>query len=108
MVYVFTSDLFFRTKIGEVAKQLGVEVSFLRESCFKELREGLVLVDVTSHGAIQLISALDREKDCSVVAFGPHVDRDLLQQARAAGAAQVVSRGKFVSILPDLLSEDSS
>lgn len=38
-----------------------------------------------------------------VVAFGPHVARDLLQRARDAGADEVLTRGAFDHNLPEIL-----
>jgi hypothetical protein len=37
------------------------------------------------------------------VAFGPHVDRDLLATAKAAGCHAVFPRSKFAAELPELL-----
>lgn len=38
-----------------------------------------------------------------IVAFGPHVNKDLLQQARDAGADEVLPRGAFDANLAEIL-----
>jgi CheY-like chemotaxis protein len=39
--------------------------------------------------------ATPAQREIRIVAFGPHVRRDLLQQAREAGADEVLTRGTF-------------
>jgi hypothetical protein len=57
----------------------------------------LVVVDVARAGAIQAVEAIaDRVR---VVAFGPHVDDDVLEQATAAGCAEVLPRSVFFARL---------
>ena len=38
-----------------------------------------------------------------VLAFGPHVRKDLFQQARDAGASEVMTNGSFGADLPEVL-----
>lgn len=43
-------------------------------------------------------------KDARIVAFGPHVAKERLEQARAAGADAVVSRGELLGGFATLVS----
>jgi predicted metal-dependent hydrolase len=54
---------------------------------------------------IQVIKTSAATRRIPVVAFGPHVDEDNLQSAKAAGADLVVSRGKFQTELGKLIAE---
>ncbi len=40
-----------------------------------------------------------------VLAFGPHVEKELFEQAREAGADEVLPRGAFSKSLPDILTK---
>lgn len=43
------------------------------------------------------------ERDCRIIAFGPHVAKERLALARDAGADDVVSRGELLGAFPALL-----
>lgn len=45
----------------------------------------------------------DPSRRIKVLAYGPHVAKDLLQQARDAGADQVLTRGAMEHGMPDIL-----
>ena len=85
-------DLMDRTRIGAVAANAGIEVDFVRrpdeigaDSC------DLLLVDLAVEGAIGAVAALP-DRACTVVGFGPHVDRARLKAAHAAGCSRVLAR----------------
>ena len=63
---------------------------------------GLVLADLSMPDAIATIDTLARA-GVRVIAFGPHVDRTGLQDARQAGADQVLVRSVFFQKLADLV-----
>jgi len=48
---------------------------------------------------------LDPDRKIAILAFGPHVAVDLFEQARAAGADQVLARGAFDRNLPAILKQ---
>ena len=62
----------------------------------------LVLVDLSVPDSLVAIEALVRV-DVRVIAFGPHVDRERLQEARRVGAEQVLARSLFFEKLGDFL-----
>jgi CheY-like chemotaxis protein len=114
MVLVFVTDLFFDARIREVAGQLGVEVEIARDAGVlqaraRELRPGLVLVDLHARGgdAVTGIAGLRADPATSglrVVAFVSHVKEDLIAAAEAAGADLVLTRGQLTKKLPSILA----
>lgn len=65
----------------------------------------LVIVELEAAGSLELIPELPgRAPEARVVAFGPHVQEELLASAREAGA-EVLPRGAFVKRLPALVAE---
>jgi DNA-binding NarL/FixJ family response regulator len=68
-------------------------------------RTRLVLVDLQARdgvAAVQRVRA--RAPHARVVAFGPHVAETLLEEARVAGADEVMVRGAFVRNLAGLVA----
>jgi DNA-binding response OmpR family regulator len=67
----------------------------------------LLIVDLETTGLEirELLSGLPETDRPVVLAFGPHVHHQRLEAARDAGCTMVVSRGRFSSDLPSLLSE---
>lgn len=59
----------------------------------------LVLVDVGRPGVLDVLPALAART--RVVAFGSHVDTEVLDAARAAGCAEVLPRSRFFTRLPE-------
>jgi hypothetical protein len=59
--------------------------------------------------ALELLGALraNSHKTHALV-FAPHVEVDLMQQAKAAGAGTVMTRGSFASALPEILRSMNS
>jgi hypothetical protein len=56
----------------------------------------LAIVDLRVPGAIEALAGLRDIAVGRVVAYGPHVDRDLLATARDAGADAVWPRSQFL------------
>ena len=104
-----TSDLFFSSRVGSLARDRGISVEVVppvvaAERISADLR--LVLVDLTQRSldVAALVEAV-REKASSakIIAYGPHVDEAALAAARDAGCDEVLPRSQFdqqiVSIL---------
>ena len=98
-------DLMDRTRIGAVAANAGVEVRFVTRPD-QLVADGcdLVLVDLGVDGAIGAVAGLPDGR-CTVVGFGPHVERARLKAALAAGCSRVLARSAFFTELPDMFGE---
>lgn len=107
MILYAAADLIWATRIKGVADSLEVPARPARDLAMLEARLGDcqvcgMIVDLDKESdAIDLIRRLrderatDAQRAIRIVAFGPHVRRDLLQQARDAGADEVLTRGTF-------------
>ncbi len=56
---------------------------------------------------IRLISSVPATRRIPILCFGPHVDVEMMQAAKAAGANEVVARSRFLTQLPDLLLKNA-
>ncbi|MEI7658494.1 MAG: hypothetical protein WCK33_10550 [Phycisphaerae bacterium] len=107
MILFAAADLIWATRIKGVADALDVPARPARDLGMLEARLadcevcGMVVDLDKEADAIELIRRLrdpratPAERAIRIVAFGPHVRRDLLQQARDAGADEVMTRGAF-------------
>jgi hypothetical protein len=117
MIVYFAADLLWSTRIQSTGKQVGIPCRPVRsvEMLRARLADSAVraaIVDLEAReAAIEIIRALraeggpDPERRIRIVAFGPHVAVELLEEARAAGADVVLARGAFDRRLPQLLAE---
>jgi DNA-binding NarL/FixJ family response regulator len=108
-VLLLIKDLVFSSKIREVASQFAVEVYTARDDgSYREkletVKPDLVIVDLNLIGAdaIAIASAKYGYTPRRMIAFLSHVDTAIEERALAAGISEVVSRGQFVKMLPDL------
>jgi hypothetical protein len=102
-VFVLTADLFFRAKIEETAKQLGLARPLPLPSN-ESAKGALVLLELGPRTSVEKVGEiLAAAPDARVVAFGSHVDTATLDRARALGAAEVMARSRFVRELPQIL-----
>lgn len=107
MVLYSAADLLWATRIKGVADAAGVPCRPVRDTGMLEARladsevKGLVLDLDAPERALELIARLrgpgagERERRVRIVAFGPHVAKDLFQRVRDAGADEVLPRGAF-------------
>jgi CheY-like chemotaxis protein len=118
-VLLFVDDLFFRAKIAETARHMGVELVAAssvdslvemaltkpNESGSPGTRTALILVDLNARG--NPVGALDRLKTAGnqtpVIAFLSHVQTELAEKARAAGCTEIMPRSKFTQELAAIL-----
>lgn len=111
-VYALVPDLFFMTKIGQTAANLGMTVEELRPNraitACRNVPPDLLLLDLESPGdpveVVRVLKANDETRGIRVVAFHSHVDRALGEAARHAGADHVLPRSAFSVKLPAILS----
>ena len=117
------SELATRSKVREIGRSIGVEISFVRR--FDELQaaepadhlEGqsadhragplaVVIVDLHISGCdpFSLIRAVkESHPGCLVLCFFSHVERERELLAKSAGADLVLPRSKFFGELPEQL-----
>lgn len=115
MILYLASDLIWATKIKGVADHLGLPCRPARTLDMLEARladsdVAAVLLDLEKpDDALAMIQRLrgeganEQDQKIRVVAFGPHVLVDLFQQARDAGADEVLARGVLDRNMPEIL-----
>ncbi len=86
----------------------GPDAAFMR--AIVDRQPALILVDVTSQQIpwerwTQILKTSASTLRIPIIAFGPHVESQVLERARAAGADQVISRGKLQASLAELIQE---
>jgi len=84
----------------------GPDAAFVRS--LVERRPALLLVDTAHDGVpwehwIQTLKTGSATRRIPVVAFGPHVEAEVLQRAIRAGAEEAVSLGKLQASLPQII-----
>jgi hypothetical protein len=114
MILYAAADLIWATKIKETAKAVGVECRPVRNLEMLEARllDSPVVALVADLDASEMVMPLiervrrendERRRGIRVLAWGPHVAKELFQQARDAGADEVMTRGAFDHALPEVL-----
>jgi hypothetical protein len=81
-VFLATRDLLFRAKLGSAVAAAGGEVSRDEAAC------DLVVLELADPATIGRIGELV-QRGMTVLAYGSHVQPELLRAARAAGATAV-------------------
>jgi CheY-like chemotaxis protein len=114
-VLAFIDDIFFQSKLLETAKQVGVEVRTCStpdalDSAMAKDTPNLVIVDLNARAnpldAVGRVQASGRQ--IPLIGFLSHVQRDLTEQARAAGCSEVIPRSKFTQNLATILARAKS
>lgn len=115
-ILLVSPDLLSTSRIAALARPLPARVETLR-SLDDEPREGpfdLILLDLQSLAgdaavivarAVKLVEkqVADAGRAPKLVAFGPHVQKERLADAVAAGADAAVSRGELLGSFPGLI-----
>ncbi|MBZ5552932.1 MAG: hypothetical protein LAO21_09450 [Acidobacteriia bacterium] len=106
-------DMFFAAKVEETAKHLGISLVKLlsEESLITEARrEGpsIIIIDLNFDAArspevIKTVKEACSPNPVRVLAFYSHIQEDLAESARRAGAFAVVPRSYFSKHLPEIL-----
>jgi hypothetical protein len=106
------SDLIFTTKVRGTAQALGYHLEvigdvFKAKSAIGALHPRVIFIDLTAGKLSAPDSLSDYIKlagpDVWFVAFGPHVEKESLAKAKAAGCQVVLPRSKFADDLPALM-----
>ena len=115
-IVILSGDLMCSSRIAGAADHLGMacatamSVAALDDRLVEGTR--LVVIDLSTAGVEPSVlvpkirTALPARPQ--IVAFGPHVQGELLEEAETSGCDVVVSRGEFFARLPDLLSRGVS
>ena len=116
LVVALINDLIFGTKIVSTGSSLGVSVATLHsvaevERAMAQSRVSLLIVDLNSAGdaAIDAVrAAAGNVSRPRIVAFVSHIDVDLAERARTAGADDVMPRSRFSQTLPQILADHAT
>lgn len=114
-ILYLAADLLWASKVKGTADALGVPARPVRTMEMLEARladcdvKALLLDLDKPEEAMQMIARLrgetasEKDKSIRLVAWGPHVAKDLLQQARTAGADEVLTRGAMDHNMQEIL-----
>ncbi len=103
LLLVFAPDLMDRSKIAAVAPG-GVTVRRPEELPERAAPGATVVVDLSRPGVLDALPAV-AAAGARVIGFASHVDRGVLDAARAAGCGEVLARSAFFGRLGALLGE---
>jgi len=116
VVLLISTDLFFGMRIKNTAQHLGILPLWIEKfedwatewKNFHVNKKAIVFLDLASkmdwQNMLSRAKADERYKHIPWIAFGSHVNTELLQEASQLGADQVMAKSKFTQTLPDLLS----
>lgn len=111
MILYFAADLVWASRIKATADALGVACRPARTPEMLDARRAdspvrSLIVDLDAGpAAVDLIrhARSGEGQRLRILAFGPHVAKELFQAARDAGADEVLTRGSFDHSLEDVL-----
>ena len=106
------SDMIFATRISGTAEKVGADCKIINnpsdlQDALASENPGMVFVDMNCDGISPEEAIRTVKSQCPnarVVAFYSHVQTELGDQARAAGADDVWPRSAFVQRLPQVLA----
>ncbi len=108
---LISPDLFFTSKVTGTAQALGLRVDSVDDIATATSRLqagdiGCILLDLAAQrvSVADLVVAMPDSARVPIIAFGSHVNVELLESARAAGA-EVMPRSQFSATLPNILSQ---
>jgi DNA-binding NarL/FixJ family response regulator len=108
---LITRDLFFASKITGTAAELGFRIAVEGDAAqgahlAADPACRCLILDLTTPGlkVPDVLVALPAATRPRVIAFGPHVQAVLLNEAREAGCDEVLPRSQFSATLVDILA----
>ena len=127
-VLVFVFDLFFVSRIESVAGKIGARSDFWEKNeapppkmqLMEELVRlyagrdpsipDLILLDLSTPGFpweswVKSLRSLDDLAETPLVAFGSHVQVDILALARSAGATAALAKSRFTAQMPQIIGK---
>ena len=100
-VAAYVPDLMDRSRVTAALSDVHFVAS---PSALASVEADVVAVDLTRPGVVAALAELaSRPSRPRVVGFANHERRDLMEEARRAGADVVLARSAFFSRLPDVL-----
>ncbi len=115
MALALISDLAMQSQAAAAAQRAGTEldVALTADALIAKAEATgpmLVILDL-SHPGLDVAATLARLKPllsegAVTIAFGPHVHRERLEAARAAGCDRVLSRGEFHARMEELFGDE--
>jgi ActR/RegA family two-component response regulator len=114
MILYCCQDLIFSTKIRSTAESLGVASKPVKDAAKLatvasegDASVGAVMVDLElgEEGLTLIDAAREHLPEATVIAFGSHVAKDVLDAAKGRGAHEVLPRSAFTERLPTLLQQ---
>lgn len=103
-IHLDTPDLMTRVRLESRWRSAGATVT----SSQAPEHPDWVVVDLGARGVEALTDWRARYPDAKILAFGPHVEGEMLKAARQAGADEVVVRGKVADRVAAKLESDRS
>lgn len=115
MILYLAADLLWASKVKGTADALGVPARPVRtiemlEARLADCEVKALLLDLDKPeealamiGRLRGAGASEKDRSIRLVAWGPHVAKDLLQQARTAGADEVLTRGAMDHNMQEIL-----
>jgi CheY-like chemotaxis protein len=114
MVLAIVDDLIFLSKVRTVAGRLSVPLVTARSvdgaiADMRQTRPALVILDLNCRrvdplAAVAAMKSDPALHDIPTVAFAGHTQLDLLTAARQSGVSEVLTRGAFTDLLPEILA----
>ena len=108
-VMVVVADLIFESKITATAGRLEVAVRIVRTpaealDALSAARGVIVDMNLTTGDALKLLRDVKTARpELPVLAYLSHVQTELAEQTKEAGADEVLARSKFTEQLPEIL-----
>ena len=94
-IAAYVPDLMDRSRLA------GIDITFVASPAeLAATAADVAVIDLGRPGALDVLASLHGR----VIAFGSHVDTELLEAARAAGCDDVFPRSKFFAHARDLLA----
>ena len=98
-IAAFVPDLMDRSKVAAAG---GADVTFVRTAAdLASVGAEVVVIDLARPGVLDALPALAGAR---TIGFASHVDRELIDAARAAGCDEVLPRSRFFTSVGELLA----
>jgi hypothetical protein len=109
MVLVAVRDLLFGSKIDAAAKRLGLELTWAPRNVplstvALDRRPSAIIADLGESGVLGELRVVRAQVPATrVVGFLGHLRTDLMDEARAIGVEEVLTRGQLAARMDDVL-----